>query len=244
MVSLLFFIAAFVAEVIGTIAGFGSSTIFLPLALFFVDFKTALLLVAFFHISGNLGRIAFFRHGLDKRLLFIFGLPSVLLTIVGALLVNYTSQEVLKLGLGIFLLLFAIISMVKPDFKFKASNKTAVIGGGVSGFLAGLIGTGGALRSAFLTAFNLQKNVYIATAAAIALAVDITRIPIYLGSGFLEPRFYVYLPALFIIAIAGSYIGKKVVDAIPQPSFRKFVLLIIGLISLKFIYEGLAFLLW
>lgn len=241
MAELLFFILAFIAEIIGTIAGFGSSTIFLPLALFFVDFKTALILVAFFHIFGNLGRITFFRHGLDKKLILIFGVPSVILTVVGALLVNYTPQDILKLVLGIFLLVFSIFSILKPDFKFKSSNKNAVIGGGLSGFLAGLIGTGGALRGAFLTAFNLKKEVYIATAAAIALAVDITRIPIYFGSGFLQQQFYWHLPLLFLIAIAGSYIGKKIVDKIPQYSFRKFVLTVIAIISLKFIYDGILF---
>ncbi|KCZ70714.1 putative permease [Candidatus Methanoperedens nitroreducens] len=243
MAELLFFISAFIAEVIGTIVGFGSSTIFLPLALFFVDFKTALTLVAFFHIFGNLGRITFFRHGLDKKLILIFGIPSIILTVIGALLVNYTPQDVLKLVLGVFLLVFSITSIVKPDFKFKPSNKNAVIGGGLSGFLAGLIGTGGALRGAFLSAFNLKKTVYIATAAAIALAVDMTRIPIYFGSGFLEPRFYVYLPFLFIIAIAGSYTGKKIVYKIPQSAFRRLVLGAIALISLRFIYDGILFLL-
>ena len=240
---LLFFVSAFIAEIIGTIAGFGSSTIFLPLALFFVDFKTALILVAFFHIFGNLGRITFFRQGLDRRLLLIFGVPSVILTIFGALLVNYTPQDLLKLCLGIFLLIFSTISFIKPKFKFGASKKNAVIGGSVSGFLAGLIGTGGALRSAFLTSFNLQKNMYIATAAAIAIAVDIIRIPIYFGSGFLEPKFYAYLPILFVIAIAGSYLGKKIADKIPQKMFRKLVLGAIALISLKFIYDGMVFLL-
>src|SRR3989338_3664126 len=176
------------AEVIGTVVGFGSSTIFLPLALFFVDFKTALILVAFFHVFGNLGRITFFRQGLNKRLILIFGLPGVMLTILGALLVNYAPPELLKLLLGLFLLTFSIISLIKPRFKFKPSTRNAIIGGGLSGFLAGLIGTGGALRGAFLTAFNLKKKVYIATIAVIALTADITRIPIYLGAGFLESR--------------------------------------------------------
>src|SRR3989344_2562061 len=194
MVEVLFFLSAFFAEVVGTIAGFGSSTIFLPLALFFVDFKTALVLVAIFHISGNLGRITFFRHWLDRKLLVLFGVPSVILTIVGALMVNYAPQELLKLGLGVFLLLFSAASFIKPDFSFRANPQNAVIGGGLSGFLAGLIGTGGALRGAFLTSFQLKKEIYIATAAAIALAADITRIPIYLGSGFLGEEYYYYIP--------------------------------------------------
>ena len=243
MVELLFFVLAFLSEVVGTIAGFGSSTIFLPLSLFFVDFKTALVLVAFFHIFGNLGRITFFRHGLNKRLILLFGIPSVILAVFGALLVNYTPQTILKLILGVFLLAYSVALFFKPELKFKSSNKNAIIGGSISGFFAGLIGTGGALRSAFLTAFNLKKNIYIATAAVIALAVDITRIPIYFGYKFLEPQFYSYLPLLFIVAIAGSYAGRKIVNKIPQKLFKKLVLIMIALVSLKFIYDGAVFLL-
>jgi uncharacterized membrane protein YfcA len=69
---LLFFIVAFVSEIIGAIAGFGSSTIFLPLALFFVDFHTALILVAISHLFGNLGRINFFKQaGVDYIKLYV-----------------------------------------------------------------------------------------------------------------------------------------------------------------------------
>lgn len=243
MTPALFFLSAFMSEIIGTITGFGSSTIFLPLAFLFVDFKTALILVAFFHIFGNLGRITFFRHGLDKRLLIIFGAPSVLLTIVGALLVNYTPQELLKLILGIFLLLFSIASIARQEFTFKPSNKNAIIGGSISGFFAGLIGMGGALRALFLTAFRLRKDVYLATAATLALAVDITRIPIYIGSGFLEQRFYTSIPLLFLTAIAGSYVGKMAVDKIPQDSFRRVVLVAIAAVSMKFIYDGMIYIL-
>jgi uncharacterized protein len=242
MVDLLFLFSALISEIIGAVAGFGSSTVFLPFALLFFDFKTALILVAFFHIFGHLGQLTFFRHGINKKILLIFGIPSVILTVVGALLVSYISQSLLELILGLFLLAYSIASLIKPNFKFKSSNRNAIIGGSVSGFFAGLIGTGGALRSAFLTSFKLKKNVYLATAAAVALAVDITRIPIYFGSGFLNSSLYIYIPLLFVVAIIGSYIGKKVVDKIPQKFFNKFVLSIIALASLKFIYDGIIYL--
>jgi len=48
---ILFFLSAFVAEIIGHWQAFGSSTIFLPPALFFVNFKTDIVLVA--SIQGN-----------------------------------------------------------------------------------------------------------------------------------------------------------------------------------------------
>src|SRR3972149_3520729 len=173
---LLFFLAAYLSEVVGTIAGFGSSTVFLPLALLFFDFKTALVLVALLHIFGNIGRISFFRHGLDKRILLIFGVPSVVLTLIGALLITYISQNTLKGILGMFLVIYAGISFWKENLKIKPSMLNSILGGGLSGFLAGLIGTGGALRGAFLTAFGLPKEQYIATASVIAVAADITRI--------------------------------------------------------------------
>ena len=84
-------------------------------------------------------------------------------------------------------------------------------------------GTGGALRSAFLTAFGLPKDTYLATSAAAALAVDLTRIPVYLSQGFLEKSYYPHVLLLLIIAFLGSYLGKLIVSRIPQPLFRKIV---------------------
>lgn len=234
-----FFLSAFIAEVIGTMAGFGSSTIFLPLALLFVDFQTALVLVAFLHIFGNLGRISFFRHGLDRNLIIKFGIPSVALAIIGALLVSYIPQDTLKGLLGIFLIIYATYSLLKESFSVHPSTVNAIIGGGLSGFLAGLIGTGGALRGAFLTGFKLPKEKYIATAAAIALAVDITRIPVYLSQGFLDTKYYWYLPVLFILALSGSFTGKQIVKHFPYKMFRMIVLIAILLAGIKFIFDWL-----
>jgi hypothetical protein len=235
----LFLGAAYLSEVVGTVAGFGSSTVFLPLALLFFDFKTALVLVALLHIFGNFGRIGFFRHGLDKRILLIFGVPSVVLSVIGALLVGYISQDTLKGVLGVFLIIYAGISFWKENLKIKPSLPNSIIGGGLSGFLAGLIGTGGALRGAFLTAFGLPKEKYIATAAAIALAVDLTRIPVYFAGGFLNSKYYWYVPFLLVFALVGSFTGKQIVKRIPQDKFKKIVLIAILLIGLKFIYDWL-----
>lgn len=233
----LFFLAALISEIIGTTAGFGSSTVFLPLALLFVDFKTALILVAIFHLFGNLGRITFFRHGIDKKLLLTFGLFSVFFTLIGALLVSYISQEFLKGILGIFLIVYSLIALWREDLKMKPTLLNSVFGGSLTGFITGLIGTGGAMRGAYLTAFALKKEKYIATTAAIALMVDLTRIPVYFAQGFLENKFFWYIPILLITAFIGSFIGRKIVDKIAQKVFKKIVLVAILLIGLKFLLD-------
>lgn len=235
----LFLVAAFAAEVIGTVAGFGSSTIALPLSLFFFDFPLALVLVAFMHIFGNLGRLGWFKQSLDKGILLRFGVPSVIFTVIGAFLVSYIDQDVLKGILGLFLVGYVLI-VWSNNFIVKSSPAKMLVGGGISGFLAGLIGTGGALRGAFLTTFDLPKEKYLATAAAIAILVDLTRLPIYLQQGFLPSQFYWLVPVLFVIGIAGSYVGRQIVRLIPQERFRKLVLVAILMIGLSFVYIWLS----
>jgi uncharacterized protein len=238
-VYILFFIPALLSEIIGTIAGFGSSTIFLPLALLFVDFKAAIILVAIFHLFGNLARITFFRQGFDKRIILQFGMPSVLLSLLGAFLIGVLPQPILKLILGIFLIVTSVSFLAKPGLKFPANTGTFIVGGSVTGFITALVGTGGALRATILQGFNIEKVKYIATAATIALATDITRIPVYISQRFLSEQYYLYIPILFGIALAGSFIGRRIVGKINQDLFRKMVLIVVVLVSIKFIVDGL-----
>ena len=221
-------------------AGFGSSTIFLPLASYFVEFKTALVLVAIFHLFGNISRITFFRHGLDKNFLLIFGIPSFVLSLLGATLVGDLSQTVLKFLLGIFLIVVSVVFLIRPNLAFPVNKKSLVLGGGISDFMAGLIGTGGALRASFLTGLKMEKEKYIATSAAIALGTDATRIPYYISSGFLPEQYYYLIPFLFGMAVVGSYIARKIVTRIDQEKFKKMVLIAIILASIKLIVDGIT----
>jgi len=237
---IIFFVIGFFSEVVGTMAGFGSSTIFLPLASYFVDFKTALVLVAIFHLFGNIGRIMFFRHGLDKHVLLLFGVPSFLLSLLGATVVGELSQTILKLLLGIFLISLSVTFLAKPKLAFPSNSKMLVLGGGVSGFIVGLIGTGGALRATFLTGLKLDREKYIATSAVIALGTDATRIPFYVSSGYLTEQYYYFIPILFGLALGGSFIGRKIVNRINQEKFKKMVLIAVILVSIKFIVDGIT----
>lgn len=239
---IIFLIASFGSVIIGTVAGFGSSTVLLPIALFLVDFKTAIILVAILHISGNISKVAIFKKGLDWRILAIFGIPSILLALLGAVLIDIIPQDIMKLILGIFLIVFSVTTFFKPDMKIPSTKKNLVAGGSLSGFLAGLIGTGGALRASFLTGLKLDKFTYIATAASIALVTDATRIPVYVSQGFLLEQYYWYIPILIGIAVSGSYIGKRIVNKINNEIFRKIIAIAIILASIKFVTDGITFL--
>jgi uncharacterized membrane protein YfcA len=116
--------------------------------------------------------------------------------------------------------------------KIKQSNFNLYMGGILSGFLAGLIGTGGAIRGITLAAFGLEKDVFIATSALIDLGVDSSRAVVYILQGYFTKEHIILLPFLILIAIVGSYLGKKILAYLPEKYFHYVVLGVIGTISI------------
>lgn len=232
-VSFLFLVLAVIAEIIGTIGGFGSSVFFVPLANFFFDFQTVLGLTALFHVFSNISKIALFKKGLDKKLLLSIGVPSVVFVIVGGLLTQFLDNTILEIVLAVFLIAFSLLFLIKKELVIKPTSKTTFIGGSLSGFTAGLLGTGGAIRGITMAAFNLEKNVFIATSAAIDFAIDFTRTFVYFFNGYIKKDILIYIPFLIVISWVGTYIGKYILQFIPQEKFKQIALgliLCIGII--------------
>ncbi len=230
-----FLFLAFVAEIVGTIGGFGSSVFFVPIGNFYFDFHTVLGLTALFHLSSNLSKIMLFRNGLDKNLILYIGIPSVVFVIIGGLLSKELNTRLLELILAIFLIVLSLFFLIKRNMKFKPNQRNSIIGGGLSGFSAGLLGTGGAIRGLTMAAFNLEKTVFIATSACIDLMIDATRTVVYFENGYMDKKLLIYLPFLLIIGFVGSFLGKKILDYITQEKFKRISLafiLLIGVVSL------------
>ncbi len=71
MLTVLFLLIALLSEVVGTIAGFGSSVFFVPLAGFFFDFHQVLALTSILRVFSNAAKLAFFRQIVLGFVLFI-----------------------------------------------------------------------------------------------------------------------------------------------------------------------------
>jgi len=226
-----------IAATIGTITGFGTSTLMIPVLVIFFPPVEAIFLVAIIHWFGNIWKIALFRSGFNLRLLALFGVVGLVTSYLGAYISLGANEEVLLRVLGAFLAGYALFVAFQSKFKIPAGNLTALSGGALSGFFAGMFGVGGAIRSAFLSAFDLPKAVFIATAGAIGLLVDSTRIITYFIGGATLPRELWYGLILFIpVSFIGARIAKKVVDRIPQNKFRLVIAVFLLAIGTKLIF--------
>ena len=236
-----FILLALLAEILGTVGGFGSSLFFVPIASYFLDFHSVLGITAIFHVSSNITKIAFFRKGFDKKVVISLGVPAVLFVILGAYISKFLASEILEIALAIFLIITSLTFLIFKQLEVKPTLANSIGGGVLSGLIAGVLGTGGAIRGITLAAFNMKTEVFIATSAIIDLGIDASRSVVYTLNGYVHYHDLYLIPILLVVSILGTYIGKKILERISQEQFKSTVLILIlitGLISLgKVIYD-------
>lgn len=230
-----FYVLLFLAEFLGTVGGFGSSLFLVPIISYYFGFQQALLLTAGIHVVSNLWKVVLFRHGLMKKLLISFGIPSVIMVVIGAIFSKYLPDAIAEGALGIFLVALSTFLMIRPNYVVKPTTTNTAIGGGLSGLVAGLLGTGGAIRGLSLSAYAIEKNAFIATSAFIDLGVDASRFVVYVIQVPAPPHIWQLALPTLIISLAGNFAGKWIVDRMEILTFRRVVLffiLAVGVVSI------------
>jgi uncharacterized membrane protein YfcA len=208
----------------------------IPVLLIILPLPQTLLLVGIIHWFNDIWKMLLFREGIRWKLFLAFGLPGIFTSFIGSSLSLKIPREILSRALGVFLITYVLFILFNRAFKLSQKLSVAMSGGALTGFFAGIFGIGGEINAVALSAFNLEKAVYIATAGAISFVIDSTRIVTYIKGGIgLEPSilwgFLIFIPASLI----GAMIGKRGVEKIPQEKFRNVVAVFIFLLGLKLV---------
>ena len=212
---------------------------FVPVANFYFDFQSVLGITALFHLASNVSKLGMFRGGIDRSLLLRLGVPSVVFSVLGGLASAWVLTQWLEATLAVFLLGLSGWMLLRPRWRLAATTRSAVLGGALSGGMAGLVGTGGAVRGMTLAAFDLRKDVFIATSAAIDMGIDLGRTVVYARNGYIHGHDLVWVPLLAVVAIAGTWLGKRILSRMPQAMFRRIALLMVFGIGLVTLYQAL-----
>ena len=220
-------IASFGASILTFFSGFGLGTILLPVFALFFPIESAILMTAIVHLFNNVLKFGLMWGKVNWSVFLRFGLAAMIGAYFGVQALDYlgNTDPVLLFGrafnpvstvIGVLILLFAIQELFSLKKSWSVGEKWLLPGGGLSGFFGGLSGHQGALRSIFLLHSGLTKEAYIATGIAIALVVDLTRIPLYLGGGsyeLIESNIQILSIAL-LSAMIGAFLGRRLLQKI------------------------------
>lgn len=240
MSELLIILLIIFASAMGTVSGFGTSTIMMPILMMFFPTAQALLFVSMIHWFNAIWRLIAFRKGFHLKLVLSYGIVGIIAAHFGAKTFFSIDEELVKKIIACFLVFYSAFLYFKPSFQMKFNTLNSAIAGSISGFIAGLIGMGGSIRGAFLTAFNFEKAVYLANAALILVLIDSSRMLTYLSQGLSFNNLLNMNMTWLLISIFASFvgvqIGKYVVDKIPQRFFRPVIAIFLFAIAIKLFF--------
>jgi uncharacterized protein len=221
-------LAGIVAGAIAAISGFGIGSILTPLLAAWIGTKLAVAVVSVPHFIGTGLRFLVIRQHVDRRALWSFGITSAAGGLVGAVLHIWLRSAVLGYVLGALLVFAGIAGVTGLAARIRFGRRSAWVAGALSGTFGGLVGNQGGIRSAALLGFGLQRDAFVATATAIALLVDVFRMPVYAALQYRQMLSQWPMAAIATAAVVvGTLTGKWMLQRIPQNVFRVVVSCII-----------------
>jgi uncharacterized protein len=226
---------------IAAVTGFGIGSLLTPVLALQVDTRLAVAAVSVPHVIGTAVRFWLLSGSVDRRVFWSFGLTSAAGGLTGAVLHNWASNRWLNALFGLLLLFAAFSELTGLARRLRFRGPVAWIAGALSGFLGGLVGNQGGLRSAALLGFDLSKHSFVATATAIGLVVDGARMPVYLlmqARELASMRTWLALSALGVTV--GTVVGSRVLAGIPEVWFHRVLALVLALLGAAMMWRVFA----
>ena len=247
--------AALLVSALTLYSGFGLGTLLMPVFALFFPVEVAVAATAIVHLLTNLFKFALLWRYADVGVVIRFALPGALLAVAGAsLLTALADLPVLtqyslgshqysivpsRLVIGVLILFFALVELAPAlSAMVRFGRQHLLVGGAISGFLGGLSGHQGALRSAVLIRCGLEKETFIATGVVCAVAVDLSRLAVY-GVMFYTESFgqlaesggIQLAAAATVAAFFGVSISKRLMRRVTMHSIHRLVGIMLVLLA-------------
>jgi uncharacterized membrane protein YfcA len=232
---LLIVCGSFAASMLAAVAGFGGAAVLLPILVWVFGVRDAIPILTVAQLVGNGSRVWFNRYELDSTVVGWFALGGVPAALVGGFLFASAPLSFLTRLLGIFLIAVVIYRHVSKGSATRLSVPAFAILGALFSFLSALLGSIGPIMIPFFLAYGLVKGALIGTEALATVVMHVTKLVAYSGASILTTASIMTGLALGPIMILGSFVGKQILDRVPERLF-------IAIIEITLIVAGAGFL--
>lgn len=221
-----FLLATFAGALVAGLSGFAFGLVAASVWLYIITpLQTATLIVAFGLIVQGYS-VWKLRRSLDWRKLWPFVLGAAVGVPVGVSLLASANPHSVRVGVGIFLVLYSLYALFRPALK-PVTGGGAVADAGIgflNGVLGGLTGLAGILVTIWSGLRGWPKDVQRTIFQPVAVSIFLMS-ALWLGAkGTITPEtiklFLIGLPFLF----AGTWLGLKLFGRLDETAFRKVVL--------------------
>ncbi|MFP5227590.1 MAG: sulfite exporter TauE/SafE family protein [Acidobacteriota bacterium] len=231
-------VAALLAATLAAVTGFGGAAVLLPVLVAVFGMRVAVPILTVAQLIGNGSRVWFNRRELNWPIVGWFALGGIPMALLGGCLFASAPLASLTRLLGVFLLLIVVWRHARPRLErpFPAPVFAAI--GGGSSYLSALLGSVGPIMAPFFLAYGLVKGAYIGTEALSTVVMHITKLVAYGQASVLTWSDIFIGLALGPVMIFGSFLGKRIVDRLPQRVFVAIIELVLIVAGVMFIIHG------
>lgn len=231
------FFGAFIAAAVSGAAGFGGALLLLPLLNHVVGTSVAVPLLTLAQAVGNASRVGLGWRQIRWRPVAWFLASAIPCAVLGALsFVNLPKPLVVRC-IGGAILVFVALTFFKI-LRLRPGRRLLLAGGGIAGFLSGLVGSAGPLGAAVFLSLELPPVAYIASEAVTALAMHGVKTVVYQRSLTLSRETWLLALLLGVAMIAGTWASKRVIERMKPEKFRAFVAVLLVILALQMLLFG------
>lgn len=232
-------LVALLASTLAGVTGFGGAAVLLPALVAIFGIREAVPILTVAQLIGNASRVWFNRRELNWRVVAWFALGALPLALLGGYLFAKAPLAPLTRLLGVFLLLVVVWRHARPKPASFPVASFAGIGAGAS-FLSALLGSVGPIMAPFFLGYGLVKSAYIGTEALSTVVMRIATLFAYHQTAVLT-AFDVWIGLLLgPVMILGSFLGKRIVDRLPEKVFVAIIEGVLVVAGLLFLILGRA----
>jgi uncharacterized membrane protein YfcA len=212
-------LAAFVAATIAGVSGFGGAVVLLPVLVAVFGARDAIVVLTVAQLVGNGSRVYFNRDDVDGLVVRRFAIGAVPLALAGGAVFATLPAGALTRALGAFMLAAVAWRHLhhRPATGFPPERFVGL--GAAFGFLSAIVGSVGPVMAPFFLGYGLVKGAYIGTEAACTVLMHVTKLVAYGGGGVLNRSAALAGIGLAPVMVAGSWVGKRVLDRLPERAF-------------------------
>jgi len=187
-------------------------------------------------LGSNAGRMAIMRANILKNVIPPFLIGTVIGAAVGVNLVVTLPTAVLQIVLGAFVL----YATWGPKLKTARPGNKSFFGIGLFGALATMfVGATGPLVAPFAAAASDKRQEVVATHATMMTIQHGFKIVAFGVLGFAFGPYVPLLCGLLACGFAGTWVGKHMLNALPERAFRIGLKTVITLLAVRLLFKGL-----
>jgi len=231
-------ICAFVASTIAAVTGTGGGIVLLPVLVSLMGPRDAIPTYTLAQFIGNLSRVWFNRREVQAKVVWWFSLGAVPLAILGGIFFTRMGDRTLVRLLGLFLIACAIWRRWRAEQPkgFPVRRFAAI--GGIFAFVSATVGSAGPFLAPFFLAFGLVRGGYIGTEALGTAVMHVTKMVTYGAASAFSLHAVTIGALLGPLMIVGSYLGKRILDRLPERVFVAIVEIVMVVFGVLFLVRG------